>query len=399
MWKRVAVWGLGTVFVFAIAAAIGFFAVAPGYFERGANRIKTVELGAVSEEAQALHAGLVVADLHADPLLWNRDLLVRGASGHMDVPRLIEGNVAVQVFSTVTKSPWNQNYESNPSDSDALTTLIIAQRWPAQTYGSLLNRALYQAKKLQDFAAASNGRLRLVATVSDLDAYLAVRNENPDMTAGILAVEGAHCLEGDIKNLDYLFAAGFRMVGLTHFFDNEVGGSAHGLEKGGLTDLGREVIAKAERYGMIIDLAHASPAVYDEVLAMATKPIVVSHGGVRATCDNVRNLSDETLLKIRDNGGVVGIGYWNAAICDITPGGWAKAVRHAVDVMGIDHVALGSDYDGATTVAFDTSKLSVLTQTLIDAGFAEDEIGKIMGGNALRVIAAVLPDSLPALSL
>lgn len=399
MWKRIAVWGLGTLCVFAAAAVVGFFAVAPGVFERNANRIEAVELGAVSESAGALHRTLVVADLHADPLLWNRDLLVRGASGHMDVPRLIEGNVAVQVFSAVTKSPWNQNYESNPSDSDALTTLIIAQRWPAQTYGSLLNRALYQAKKLEDFARASNGRLRLVSTASDLKAYLAEREGNADMTAGILAVEGAHCLEGDIKNLDYLFAAGYRMVGLTHFFDNEVGGSAHGLEKGGLTDLGREVIAKAERYGMVIDLAHASPAVYDEVLAMAAKPIVVSHGGVRATCDNVRNLSDETLLKIRDNGGVVGIGYWNAAICDITPGGWAKAVRHAVDVMGVEHVALGSDYDGATTVAFDTSRLSVLTQTLRDAGFTDEDIAKIMGGNALRVIASVLPDTLPAFEL
>jgi microsomal dipeptidase-like Zn-dependent dipeptidase len=139
---------------------------------------------------------------------------------------------------------------------------------------------------------------------------------------------------------------------------------------------------------MIVDLAHLSHAGVAEVLKMARRPVISSHGGVQATCRVNRNLTDAEIRGVAATGGLVGIGYWDAAVCDISPKGIARAMKHVRDLVGIDHVALGSDYDGATTVRFDTSKLVQVTQALIDAGFTDDEIRAAMGGNAIRVLRA-----------
>jgi microsomal dipeptidase-like Zn-dependent dipeptidase len=154
-------------------------------------------------------------------------------------------------------------------------------------------------------------------------------------------------------------------------------------------DFVREVNLAPDR-GMIIDVAHSSPAAFADVLKIATRPVVVSHGGVKGTCDTPRNLSDDQLRALAANGGVVGIGYWDAAICQPTPEATAKAILHAVKVAGIDHVGLGSDYDGATTVGFDTAHLDVVTQALMQAGMNEADIAKVMGGNTARLLAAGL---------
>jgi microsomal dipeptidase-like Zn-dependent dipeptidase len=213
----------------------------------------------------------------------------------------------------------------------------------------------------------------------------------------LLSIEGLHDLEGDIKNLDRLYDAGFRMAGLTHFFDNDLAGSMHGLKKGGLTPLGRQVVERMEAKGMIVDIAHCSQACVADILKMARRPVVSSHGGVQATCKVNRNLSDEQIRGLAATGGVIGIGYWDAAVCDTSPASIAKAMKHVRDLVGIDHVALGSDYDGATTVRFDTSKLAQVTQALIDAGFSDDEIRAAMGGNAIRVLRAGIVPLAPPL--
>ena len=160
----------------------------------------------------------------------------------------------------------------------------------------------------------------------------------------------------------------------------------HGIKKGGLTPLGREVIQRMEEKGMIVDIAHCSRQCVTEILAMARRPVVSSHGGVRATCKVNRNLSDEHIKGVAKTGGIIGIGYWDGAICDTSPKSVAKAMKHVRDLVGIQHVALGSDYDGATTVRFDTSKLVQVTQALLDEGFTPDEIRAVMGGNAIRVL-------------
>ena len=372
------------------AAAIGFFGFLPGYVEGSMNQIDGQPLIKVSDEAKALHKTLNIVDLHSDTLMWNRDLGKRADRGHMDLPRLQDGNVALQLFSSVTKTPKGQNYDGNGADTDNITLLTFAQLQPIKTWSSLVERSLYHATKRDNAVAGSDGKLQAVNKVQDLDALLAARQKDPTTVGAMLTIEGLHNLEGKAANLDRLYDAGFRMAGLTHFFDNELGGSMHGLKKGGLTPFGRDIVRRMEAKGMIVDIAHLSHAGVAEVLAMAKRPVVSSHGGVQATCKVNRNLTDEEVRGVAKTGGIIGIGYWEGAICSTDPRAAAKAMKHVRDLVGIAHVALGSDYDGATEVRFDTSQLAQVTQALMDEGFTPDEIRAVMGENALRVIRAGL---------
>jgi membrane dipeptidase len=372
------------------AATIGFFGFLPGYVEGSMNEIDGQPLIKVSDEAKALHKSLTIVDLHSDTLMWNRDLGDRADRGHMDLPRLQEGNVALQLFSSVTKTPKGQNYDGNGADTDNITLLTFAQLQPMKTWSSLVERSLYHAHKRDNAVAGSSGKLQAVNKAQELDALLAARQKDRTTVGAMLTIEGLHNLEGKAENLDRLYDAGFRMAGLTHFFDNELGGSMHGLKKGGLTPFGRDILRRMEAKGMIVDIAHLSHTGVAEVLAMAKRPVVSSHGGVQATCKVNRNLTDDEVRGVAKTGGVIGIGYWEGAICSTDPRAAAKAMKHVRDLVGIKHVALGSDYDGATEVRFDTSQLAQVTQALMDEGFTPEEIRAVMGENALRVIRAGL---------
>ena len=382
-----------SLLVLLVLGSVAFFGVIPRWFDRNQNTVAGSPPYVASEAARQVHEHLFIADLHADQLLWTRDPLKRAGYGHVDVPRLIEGNVALQVFSAVTKSPKGLNYERNAGDTDMITPLVIAQLWPFRTWTSLKERALYQAEKLRSAAARSDGRFVLVETQGDLEHYLARRQQDPNVVAGLMAMEGLHPLEGDLANLDVFYEASYRMLGLTHFFDNEVAGSAHGLEKGGLTPLGRQVVRRMEERRILIDLAHLAPQAIDEVLAMATRPVVVSHTGVQGTCASARNLSDRHLQRIAEHGGVIGIGYWDGAVCEATLASIVRAIRYVADRVGVEHVALGSDFDGTTHTPFDTTGLVLLTEALLDDGFSEEEVSLIMGGNVLRLLRETLPPS------
>jgi microsomal dipeptidase-like Zn-dependent dipeptidase len=372
-------------------ATLGFFAVLPAYMDGRLNRVASHPPYVVSEAATRLHREITIADLHSDVLLWPRDLLRRNRRGHTDVPRLIAGNVALQVFSAVTKVPKQLNYERNQGTSDQLTLLLMAQRWPPATWTSLSQRALYEAHKLRAAAARSGGRLVLAKSREDLERFLARRAVDRGMTAGVLSIEGLQALDGRLDLVDTLYAAGYRIMGLAHFFDNEVAGSAHGAAQGGLTPLGRQVVQRIESLGILVDLAHASPRTVDDVLAIAKRPVLVTHTGVKGTCPGPRNLSDDQIRRIAATGGVIGIGYWDGAVCEIDPASIARAIRYASRIAGIDHVALGSDFDGATRTYFDASDLVLVTDALLSAGFREDEVRHIMGANVVRLLLAALP--------
>ncbi|QJP08028.1 dipeptidase [Pseudomonas multiresinivorans] len=379
------------VLLILLAVGLGIFFNLPGYMDREMNTVASPPPYPASSEAQALHQTLFVADLHDDALLWDRNLLDRHDHGHTDVPRLLEGHVGLQVFSTVTKTPRGLNYESNSADSDNITPLVIAQRWPARTWNSLLERALYQGELLDKAAADSQGKLTLIRSRDDLTRYLAAWQKDPKRLAGVLATEGLHPLEGKLENIDRMYDAGFRIMGLTHFFDNEVGGSAHGLKKGGLTEFGRQVVPRLEEKKMLIDLAHASRPLIDDLLAIAKRPVIVSHTGVAGTCPGPRNLTDAHLRGIANTGGVIGIGYWDGAVCETSVNAIVKAMRYAADKVGVEHVALGSDFDGAVNAPFDTTGLAQLTQGLAKAGFSNQDIAAIMGGNVRRLLLENLP--------
>lgn len=372
-----------------LLAALGFFLFAPSLAEKSMNQIDGKDLIPVNEEALALHKTLTIVDLHSDTLMWSRDPLERADRGHEDLPRLQEGNVALQLFSSVTKSPAGLNYDNNSADArDDITLVAIGQLQPIRTWFSLLERSLWHAQRLDDAAQRSNGALRKVSTASDLAALADARSGNGQPPVGaMMTIEGLHNLEGKADNLNRLFEAGFRMASLTHFFDNRLAGSMHGEEKGGLTPLGREVMQRMEEMGMVVDIAHCSQKCVAEILGNARRPVVSSHGGVQAVCDVNRNLNDEQIRGLANTGGVIGVGYWDGAVCSTSPRAVAKAMKHIRDLVGIEHVALGSDYDGSVTVRFDTSQLVQVTQALLDEGFSEEAIRAIMGGNALRVLS------------
>ena len=374
----------------SLLLALGFFAL-PSFLDYRMN--STADRGPyhASAAAQALHRQLWIADLHDDALLWQRDPLQRHSYGHADLPRLLDGNVGLQVFAAVTKTPRGLNYTSNAADSDNITPLVMAQRWPRATWNSLLQRALYQSERLHQAERDSQGLLHIVRSREELRQTLARRNPEQQTLAAILATEGLHPLEGKLENVDTLFDAGYRIAGLTHFFDNELGGSAHGLVKGGLTPFGREVVKRLEQRHMLIDLAHASKPMIDDVLAMATRPLLVSHTGVAGTCPGPRNLSDEHLRRIAAGGGLIGIGYWDGAVCATSVDAIVKAIRYSVDLIGVEHVALGSDFDGTIHAPFDTSGLVLLTDGLLKAGFSAEQITAIMGGNVQRLLLQYLP--------
>lgn len=381
-------WIGGLLAIVVIGAAAFFFFVLPAKFEASLNRVVPVEPVTVTPEAEALHKTLRVADLHADTLLWARDPLKRANRGHVDLPRLEEGGHRLQVFSAVTKTPKNLNFERNTGDSDQITLLVIAERWPVRSWGSLAERALYQARRLDKAAAHSNGALKVVRSRAELAEAL-----DSGAVAGILATEGAHPLEGDLANLDRLYDAGYRMMGLQHFFDNELGGSLHGVSGEGLTEFGREAVKAAIERGMIIDLAHSSEAVDRDVLALTDAPIIVSHTGVRGQCDSRRNISDELMQQIAARGGVIGIGFWEGAVCKGSVGAIADAIVYAVNLLGAEHVGLGSDFDGAVTAPIDTAQVAELTQALMDRGLDEESIRLVMGENEIRFFLENLPEN------
>ncbi len=385
--RRFLKWVGGILLVTVVAAAVAFFVFLPSYVERSRNNVIDHAPYPVSDSAAALHETLIIGDLHADPLLWSRDLTERGTRGQVDIPRLIEGNVALQVFTAVTKSPAGQNYEANSAEAfDNITLLAIGQLWPLRTWDSLKERAIYQADKLHQFEAASDGRLKVIKTRADLEDVLTARTKGEPVVGGILGIEGAHPLEGDMANLDAIYDAGHRVFGLHHFFDNELGGSLHGRGNAGLSDFGQQVVEELAQRPVVIDLAHSSPQVARDVIEMTDVPLIVSHGGLHGFCPVKRNYPDDLMIEIAATGGVIGMGYWADVTCgDIAPSGIAKMIKAAIDTVGEDHVSLGSDYDGSVETAFDTSELAALTSALMAEGLTEAQIRKVMGENMVRV--------------
>lgn len=375
-----------------VIAVVLFFALGPGILDKSLNVVEEHEPYQISDQAKQLHAQLIVGDWHSDSLMGSRDLAKRNDFAHVDVPRLQEGNVALQMFTTVTKSPDGQNYDKNEAESrDNMTLVALIQRWPTATWKSLTARAIFQADRLHDLIQRQPNDITWIRSFDELNSWYERRKENPKLVGALLGTEGSHALDGKLENVQVLFDKGFRMMSLQHFFDNKLGASLHGVSQTGLTPFGREVVAKINELDIMLDVAHSSERVVDEVLALSTRPLVVSHTGFKGHCDSPRNISDAHMQRIAKAGGLIAVGYWDGAICGTLPNDVAAAIKYGVDLVGVDHVALGSDFDGAVTTGFDTSELAVLTQALLNVGLTERQIKKVMGGNMLRFITQSLP--------
>jgi membrane dipeptidase len=384
---------LNIIAFIVILIVIGFFVFVPTQLDKQSNLLHDSALPAISGQARTLHAQLFIGDWHSDTLLWRRDLINKHDYGHVDIPRLQQGNVALQMFTTVTKSPDGINYETNSSDaSDNITKLALVSLWPVNTWNSLTQRALFQASKAIELADLYPEQVSLITSKSSLSEFLLQRSAHSQLLGMLLGTEGSHALDGDLSNIQHLFDSGFRMMSLQHFFDNQLGGSLHGESGEGLTEFGMQALQKMQSLGIMVDVSHSSEQVVKDVLAISSQPLLVSHTGFYGHCPSPRNISDELMQQIAIKGGLIAVGYWDGAVCESNVNEIAKTIKYGIELVGSEHIALGSDYDGATSVPFDTSELVYLTQALLDLEISELEIKQVMGGNMLQYLQLHLPD-------
>ena len=387
--RRLFFWFVGLVVLYVL-----FTLIAPPIVENSRNKTVLAKPYSISKEAKEFVASLsFIGDLHCDALLWDRKLHKRSDYGHVDFPRMQEGNAAFQAFTIVTKSPAGQNFSENSDEAfDNITPLSIGQGQPISTWFSLVERAVYQCEKLHRFANKAQGKVIVVKNKSDFQDLVADRDKGKNTIGGMLGIEGGHCLEGELKNLQKIYESGVRMLGPAHFFDNEMGGSAHGVSKGGLSIFGKEVLREMQKKGMIMDVAHASEAVIDEVLEIYKGPILTSHSGVDGTYPSLRNLSDKHIRAIAKRDGIIGVAYFPGAIGNKGIAGIVDAMKYTMDLVGVEHVALGSDYDGSVTVPFDITGMGLLVDEMWRQGFSNGEIKAIMGDNLKQFLIKNLPE-------
>lgn len=387
------------IVIAVLITAVAIYALTmPLDAERGgkSNLIFPHEPYTVSPEAQKLHDSLVVADWHVDTLMWLRSILESSDIGQVDVPRLEQANMAIQVFPSVTRVPdAGINLTNNEATGDKISLLAFADKWPGEARTSLYARAAYHADKLFEAQATAPDKVKVILKQSDLQGLLEARQAGSKLLGTLLATEGLHPLEGKLDNVENLYNKGFRIMGLFHFFDNELGGSLHGISHAGLSEFGKQVVTELNRQSIIVDVAHASEESVKDVLALSDRPVILSHTGIHGVCGSARNISDELMLEIAKRGGVIGIGYWTAATCEAdpikAPGAIVDHLRYAIDLLGVEHVSLGSDYDGSVDMPFDVSEIPVLTHVMLKRGFTEVEIRTIMGGNIIRILSEQLP--------
>jgi membrane dipeptidase len=329
-----------------------------------------------SNEARAIHDRYPAIDLHADSLMWSRwvgyDLHARhepplplaAIGGHVDIPRMEEGGIGAQFFG--------------------LVSLPIGQR-------SGLARAIDEQIDALDTAIAyAPRRLAKVRTAAEIEAARA-----KGQVSALLGIEGGHALEGSIEKLEHFARRGVRYLGLCHFSKNELCFPAYGAgrrDAEGLTRFGREVVERCEDLGVVVDLAHINRKGFFDACEMAKRPPIVSHTGVAGAFEHWRNVDDAQLRAVADRGGCVGIIFCPKFLGGDGLGPVVKHIRHIVDVCGEDTPALGSDWDGfivPTRELCDAARLPLLTDALLAAGMRVETIGKILRGNAMRVLAEV----------
>lgn len=336
------------------------------------------------KEKQSVHHRAIVVDAHCDTIgrvLDERiDIRKRSKRGHMDIPRLKVGGVDVQFFAC-----W-------------ISPSLIKE-------GRCIQRTLDMIDAFNGMVKETHGKISAARNWSDIRAVVG-RGD----IAGVLCVEGGHAINDDLGILRLYHELGVRYMTLTWMNNNGwADGSGDKPRHHGLTGFGRKVVREMERIGMMVDISHASEKTFWDVCKIASAPVIASHSCCKSICNHHRNLTDRQLRAVAKNGGVVCINFFSAFLSepfrkeakDLNNVGRIAPppldilidhVVHAADVAGIDHVGLGSDYDGVGSVpegVEDCSKLPAITERLFDRGMGAGDVAKILGGNLLRVIKAV----------
>jgi len=331
----------------------------------------------ISPQAEQLHRSLLIIDGHCDsaldaigvsetqPDMGIRDLALRGHDGHIDVPRLLEAGVATQIFALFT--------------TDTRVAEATAHTW-----------RLLEA--MEDLCARCPS-VRLVHSSAE------IRQAKLDKVLGaILAIEGGEAIGSSLDSLRQFYKRGVRLMTLTWNRRNAIGRGVGTEGSDGLSAFGRTVVAEMEHLGMIVDVSHLSDAALDDTLDICTRPLVASHSNAKALKQHRRNLSDDQARRIAATGGLIGITFAGSFIDEdpakVTLARVLDHLDHMVEVAGIEHVGLGTDFDGFTaqygTVMPDCTGLPALTAGLLERGYTKRDIELLMGQNWLRVIEAIL---------
>ena len=330
------------------------------------------------DHARALHRDNWVIDGHADTFYEvqdkGHDFFSDVPYGHTDYPRFLKGGVNLQIASVYTPKEFMGPYATEFALKLLWTGLTTIQR----SAGRLV-RVADQASLKE--VAPGNGKLGFM-----------------------FSLEGGSPLNGSVELLEMFYRLGIRAIGLVHNHRNELADGAYPIPgpQRGMTEHGKRVVKRMEELGMVVDVAHlADPSFYD-LMAIATKPIWASHALCRALQPIPRNLSDEMIRAIASTGGVVGVDFIVEHMKPVDPAippsgdvdDVCDHVDHIANLVGIDHVGIGSDFDGYFTPVgrlADVSELPNLTAALLDRGYSDDDLVKFLGGNFLRVLNAVLP--------
>lgn len=317
---------------------------------------------------EGLRHAAVAVDAHTDVLhqvaRGLRRFEARSSEGHVDLPRLREGGIDVQVFAL-----WVEP-EYKPDRS--------------------LARVLHLIDAFHGVLEACGGALVLCTTVAEIEAAVAAGR-----LAAVLSAEGGEPVGRDLALLRVLHRLGVRAMGLVWNERNAIGdGVGESRAGGGLTEFGVAVVQEMDRLGMVVDVSHLNERGFWDVLEVSSRPVIASHSNARALCDHPRNLWDHQLRALAAKGGVVGINFY-ARFVDperATLGRVADHIDHIAGLLGPEHVGLGSDFDGIEQTPEgleDATRFPALAEELLRRGYREDDVRKILGGNFLRVFRQV----------
>jgi membrane dipeptidase len=385
------------------------------YISTGSFLAAAVTADDISARARKLHFSSIVVDTHDDTtqrfLDGKFDLEPRSATGSIDIPRMREGNLSAIFFSI-----WMPSKITGPE---------------------AVGRALVQIDAVREQIRKHPNDLVLATTAAQIrEAH------KQGKIAALMGVEGGHMINSSLPILRTYTALGVRYMTLTHSGNDEwADSSTDKPAHNGLTDFGKDVVREMNRLGAMVDISHVSDKTFYDALEVSKAPLLASHSSCRAICDAPRNMTDQMMKDLAAKGGVIQINYHvgflsqefrnaekadpelNKAIaeevhnrcadnegCQLIEGDritreyvekgklprvdFTKIIEHidhAVKVAGIDHVGLGSDFDGANMPygMEDAAKLPSITEALLQKGYSEGDVGKILGENTLRLMADV----------
>ncbi len=306
-------------------------------------------------------------------MLRGETICLEGRSGHVDIPRLIKGGVDAQFFAIFVH--------------------------PRLTGDEAVNRAREMIGLVKQTVQSCPDKVGLATTASEIEQLVA-----QGKVAALLGLEGGHVIQGNIEILKELHDLGVRCMTLTWSNSNDFADASDGEKKwNGLNDLGKRIVQAMNRMGMIVDVSHVSDETFRDVIETTTSPVIASHSSCRSLRNIPRNMSDDMLRAVARNGGVVCINFYPRFLAETGEEGSPRKnevpigvlidhIDHAIRVAGIDHVGLGSDFDGITAVPQgmkDVTGMPLITEALLNRGYKPNDVKKVLGGNLLRVIRQV----------